>query len=160
MEALSKKLAPRVKIPSPRGNPLSGQTIAYDYVGGVIVVVTKADPVKSEWDQYCAFCSHHGPTLRGIAVYDRGGGPNPAQRKQVQQSLSEPPKIAIFTTSDAMRHIAAAFSLFDPKRRIRWFPPVEEAQALAEHLALSDPNDRMAVNTTRRRLEKTLGVAA
>ena len=117
--------------------PFVGETVAFDFVDRTLVLVITHTPDTDEWDKYCAFCNLHEADMRGVAVYDEGGYPNALQRKQVQNTMKQPPFIAVFSDRELMRMVIQAFGwMTDREGRMKWFALKDEIEGLTDHLRL------------------------
>lgn len=95
-------------------------TLAFGRVHGLFIYVCLgADPADSEWNRYIDFLTraddpHESP--RALVVTE-GGGPTPAQRRRLNDALSNriaASRIAVVTKSPIARGIVTALSWFNP----------------------------------------------
>ncbi len=107
---------------SPTRPPPGGArpTLAFGRVHGVYVYVCLgADPADTEWNRYIDFLArsddpHESPR---VLVVTEGGGPTPAQRRRLNDALSNriaAARIAVVTMSPIARGIVTALSWFNP----------------------------------------------
>jgi hypothetical protein len=102
-----------------------------DDEGAIVIVVENAiSPTVEEWNAYCAKveATLHRTKPRGIALTD-GGGPNAAQRNQINELLAgrEAPS-AVVTDSLMVRGIVTALSWFN--KQTAAFSPLAITKAL------------------------------
>lgn len=95
-------------------------------VSGPILVIVHSDrpPPDAEWDEYVTALRDNAATLRYQLVWSAGGGPNAAQRKRAENSVSAAylpvgrtiPLTAVVTRSAAVRGLVTLFNWFQPGR--------------------------------------------
>lgn len=104
----------------------------------MIALHTKHSPSQAEWESWCEFLKQHGQAAHwdlsrfvNLVVTD-GGAPSLAQRTNVNNIVAQGktlPLVAVVTDAYAVRLIARAFTIFNPKFRV--FAPEDFGAALS-----------------------------
>jgi hypothetical protein len=117
-----------------------------------ILLSFQGDAVSDdEWDRYIHFMSSltQLPALR-ILVCVEGSPPSAANQRRISEVVrGRAWKVALVSSSTALRFVVSAFSLIN--RTIRYFPP-EELQRALDHIDCS-PDERREVALALERLK-------
>lgn len=94
----------------------AGRTIGYARIGTCLIYVSsKRSPSDSDWTEYAAWFQKTNPPGSTVVsvVYERNGGPNAAQRKQINEMTARcQVKAAVIAVSPIARGILTALSWF------------------------------------------------
>ncbi len=130
----------------------AGKSLGFERVGQCFLYISSKRPqIDSDWAQYIDWLK---TTLRpGMSitcvVYERGAGPNAAQRKQLGDVTAPVNlKVAVITPSTAARGVVTALSWF--KQGYKAFSPTEMDGALG-FLGLT-PQEQQSVKHTVQKL--------
>jgi hypothetical protein len=105
-----------------------------------VILLGEKSPTEADWEEYLqAILTEERKGVDATAwctcVFSDGGGPGPGQRKAIADLLhGRPSKVAVVTTSNALRGIMTAMSWFNPQAKA--FSPQDVGAALS-HLGLS-----------------------
>lgn len=109
----------------------SGRSLGFAKCGNCLVYLSSTSaPGESDWAEYMewltAALDEKGRGKLEILVYERGPGPNAAQRKQLRTLVEERDvKVAVVTTSPVARGVMTALSWFAKSAVYRAFAPAE-----------------------------------
>ena len=120
-----------------------------------ILVHTEDPPSEKEWDAYLADLGRLAGGIQKLTtlVFTKGGGPNVAQRAQLNKVLSgRPTRAAVISDARMPRVIVTALSWFNPE--IRWFAEHRGIDALGY---IGRPESADAVLAGVRRMQSELG---
>ena len=111
----------------------------------MIAVYRDREPTDDEWTTYLEAVAEHGLDHSRHHIVTDGGGPNPNQRKRLNELLAgRASPVAVVTGSTAVRGITTALSWFN--REIRAFSHAEFEGAL-RHLKI--PVEQAAIYRSR-----------
>ncbi len=112
----------------------------------LILRENKETPTDEEWDECLDLLARDVDDVRVLVITD-GGGPSPAQRKRLEQTLAgKPVKVAVVSESVKVRFIVSTVALLTAN--IKSFTLVEYTQAL-QHLDLDLDLRRIAQQQIR-----------
>jgi len=104
----------------------------------VLCMHTTEAPSQMEWDEWCSLLGRHAEAAKwdltqvpNLVVTD-GGAPSTMQRSTINNMLAQgkgSPRVAVVTSSMAVRTIARAFTIFNPMFKV--FAPAQMATALS-----------------------------
>lgn len=99
------------------------KSMAFQFAEGVLIAVHPAsDPSDEDWAAYVQFCKQLPKSCRKTLAMTKGGGPNPKQRKVLQEEYlkhfvhdkANPMKVAVITDSPLLRGVVTALNWFNP----------------------------------------------
>lgn len=129
----------------------AGKSLGFERVGQCYLYISANRPqIDSDWVQYIEWLK--GMLRPGMnitcVVYERGNGPNAAQRKQLQEVTAPVTlKVAVITPSTAARGAVTALSWFKPGYKA--FSPAEMDGAM-DFLGLKGPDAQIVKQTIQK----------
>lgn len=131
-------------------------TLAFQRQGSLVLLVhAEVNPSEADWKRYLDFAEALRDDITGFFVLSEGGGPNGAQRRELNARLRPDQRgnrTAVLTGNLLVRGIVIALSNFNPK--IRAFSPKDVGAALVylEVPPAERPAVLAAVDALRREL--------
>ena len=106
----------------------------------VLVAHTRANPEPATWSAMCRSMQALRASSFGTLVFTDGGGPNSAQRGELEEATQDKVhRVSVVSGAAGPRFIVSSMSLFNPT--IQAFAPPQLKAAL-KHLGLSEPEGR------------------
>jgi hypothetical protein len=116
------------------------KTLAFAWCGDCSVYLSTANPpTDTDWAEYIKWCKETPTGKSGkqkVLVFERGPGPNAAQRRMLHELLEDVDvRVAVVTASPIARGVMTALSWFAKKQVYRAFAPTDLSKAF-EYLSL------------------------